>query len=137
MVVWRQDNEVGFCLWEVKHYVGGGGISGTVKVAYDQLDRSSLEYLAKMTGIESVMGDDILAPLYHELVDLWVDEDPRCGAGVSVSTHHAKLPKKCFTTMSNYFPAFDKDWQLEGLVTGIGDFHEFCVDVRKRVWTAL
>lgn len=139
LAVWRQNGEDGlrFCLWEIKNYSGTGSISPTVRGAYEQLGIRALEYLAKLTSIEAASDDAEVAPLYAALVDLWVDKDPRCGVGVAVSTHHERVPSRCFSTMGKHFPGFASDWQREGLVTGLGEFAEFCRDVRSRVWKAL
>ena len=139
LVVWSNadDEELRFSLWEIKHYAGSNAVSPTIKDAYDQLDTRALEYLAKFTSIEAIANDPELAPLSAEMVDLWADGDGRCGVGVAVATSDSNVPRKCFTTMGNYFPRLDREGQLEGLITGVGAFAEFCKDVRDRVWTAL
>ena len=139
LVVWSDADDKALCfsLWEIKHYAGSHGVSRTIKDAYDQLGIRALEYLAKFTSIEAIANDPELAPLSAEMVDLWGDADDRCGVGVAVATSETNVPRRCFTTMENYFPKLDRDGQLEGLIAGVGAFVQFCDDVRDRVWIAL
>ena len=139
LVVWQNpDGGLVFHLWEIKNYVGQGSISSTVRDAYEQLTERATEYLAKMTAIATAAGiDDDLVDILGNLVALWADDDERCGAGVSVTTHADALPSKCFTTMHKHFPGKQIPGQLEGLVTAVANFEHFAVDVRSRVWRAL
>lgn len=139
LAVWEtlHASDFQFCLWEIKNYTGAGGLSPTVRGAYTQIGERALEYLAKLTSVEAAAGDPELGRFFSKLVDLWVDKDSRCAVGVAVATHHSGVPSRCFSTMGRYFPFLDSDWQLEGLVAGLGDFSQFCREVRSRMWIAL
>ena len=140
LAVWQRtaDGTLTFCLWEIKNHVGDSALSATVARAYHQLDTRATEYLAKLTGVEAVArADPEVDKLYARLVDLWVDNSDRAGAGVAVATHAPLAPSRCFSTMHNHFPSRTGPWQLEGIVVAIADFAAFTRDVRERVWIAL
>jgi hypothetical protein len=140
LAIWQRTNDgaLTFCLWEIKNHVGISPLNNTVSRAYHQLDTRATEYLAKLTGVQAVARDDPgVDELYARLVDLWVDNSDRSGAGVAVATHAHFAPTRCFSTMQNHFPGRTGPGQLEGFVVAIADFGVFTRDVRERVWTAL
>jgi hypothetical protein len=140
LVVWKRSamEPLSYCLWEVKNYTGSSSISATIGGAYGQLAERATQYLAKLTGVASAGGNDHeLAELYARLVDLWVDDSDRSGAGIAVGTNKGQIPTKAFTTMQKHFPGKSNPWQLEGLIAGIADFATFSQEVRRLIWTAL
>lgn len=140
LAIWQRTNDavLTFCLWEIKNHVGISALSDTVSRAYQQLDTRATEYLAKFTAVQAVARvDPEVDEVYARLVDLWVDNSDRSGAGVAVATHAQLAPSRCFSTMHNHFPGRTGPGQLEGIVVAIADFVTFTRDVRERVWTAL
>jgi hypothetical protein len=131
----RDDSVLIFRLWEVKKHDSTGGVSRTVSRALQQLDVRAEEYLAQLTTLADSYDPDV-ATLYAALSDLWLDRDPRAGAGVAVSTSDRYLPRSCFGGMHKRFPDLAVD-QLDGLVVALGDFPDFAAQVRDRVWSAL
>lgn len=140
LAVWRRnsDDQLTFCLWEVKNHVASAAVTGTISRAYRQLGERATEYLAKLTGVSALRDDDDeLRQFYSDLVEMWVDDSERSGVGIAVGTHSRLTPDSAFSTMHKYFPGKQRPWQLEGLIAGIGDFDKFANSVKERVWTAL
>lgn len=137
LAVYSNSACLSFRLWEIKKATGSSPVSTTVNRAYSQLAAHATRYLAQYTPTGDQFDDPQLKALYAGLVDSWVAGSPESGAGISVSTSHRSTPKKCFSTMQNYFDALVQDGQLEGLVTGLGDFPNFATRVRDTIWTAL
>lgn len=141
LVVWKRDDELEFRLWEIKHNVGGAPISSSVGEATTQLRDSALSYLAQATGIARAqgaeLGDEGVKKFYGELTRMWATGSPKSGIGISVATLESKIPKKCFSRVAQSFPRLHSAAQIEGLISGIGDFGEFADDVRDRVWMPL
>ena len=132
------DEVLTFCLWEIKSYTGARTVSGTLRKAYGQLSERGMEYLAKLTGIEAAAREDPrMDDLYANLLDLWASESDRRAAGVAVAAGSEFASASSFATMAKHLPGFTHDWQLEGLIAAIGDFREFALDVRERVWSGL
>ncbi|MGE2833884.1 hypothetical protein [Mycobacterium sp. SMC-4] len=141
LIFWRNNQELEFRLWEVKHNVGSAPISSSVGEAASQLRDSALSYLAQATSIAAapgaVGGDEELRRLYGELPRLWATGSPKSGIGITVATLDSKVPTKCFSRVAQLFPRLQSPAQIEGLVSGIGNFSDFADDVRDRVWTPL
>jgi hypothetical protein len=121
-----------FRLWEVKKRALGS-LSPTLRNAYSQLNTRGLEYVAQYVGIAK--HDPIVRPFLEEMVDLWVDGDPRAGAGVAVGSGSA--PRNAFGAMPNYLTRFRDRASLTGVVIFVDDYAGFCNDVRSLVWTGL
>lgn len=139
LAVWQRslDDELTFCLWEIKNHLGHTPRRAITR-AYGQIGARGLEYLAKLTAVEAARSDDAaMSALYASLVDLWAQRSDRRGAGVAIATHHRNAGTTYFDDMPEKFPEFDHEWQLEGLVAAIGDFETFTFDVRERMWIAL
>ncbi|MFJ9448600.1 hypothetical protein ACIRRH_43425 [Kitasatospora sp. NPDC101235] len=126
-----------FRLWEIKKFTGAGSVSGTISKAADQLKERGLEYLAKLCSAHANEPGDI-GELMSQLVELWIQADPSGGAGVSVSTNTASLPKRsAFTQVPGYLPDLRHPGQLEGLIVAVGDFTKFADQVKEFLWSAL
>jgi len=140
LAVWERlaDEAMTFCLWEIKSYTGAKAVAATLRRAYGQLSERSMEYLAKLTGIEAAAREDPrIDDLYANLLELWTAESDRRAAGVAVATGSSFASASGFATMAKHLPGFTQDWQLEGLIAAIGDFKQFTFDVRERVWNVL
>ncbi len=125
-----------FRLWEVKKHVSVGHLSRTIGRACDQLVYNAEAYLAKLVSTAASKPAP-LSKTYAELVELWVDGDPRSGVGVSIATSSAHAPKRTsFGTLATKFPHFSRT-QREGLILAIGDFADFADRVRGHVWSGL
>lgn len=131
------DTSLIFKLWEIKKFTGGGSVSGTITKAASQLARRGDEYVAKISWANSTLPGD-LGRLMTELTELWMRADPRGGAGVSVSTNTASVPKRsAFTQVTTYLPQLVHPGQLRGLVLAVEDFNAFATQVRGYLWSAL
>ncbi|WP_158167566.1 hypothetical protein [Mycolicibacterium smegmatis] len=141
LVFWRSNEGLEFRLWEVKHNVGSAPISTSVGEATTQLRDSALSYLAQATSIAAApgaaTGDEDLKRLYGELPRLWATGSPKSGIGITVATLDSKIPTRCFSRVAQSFPRLQSPAQIEGLISGIGNFSDFADDVRDRVWTTL
>jgi hypothetical protein len=132
-----------FRLWEIKKYAGapeasGGGVSSTVNEAYNQLNAKALEYLARYTAIGQEISDDPeIAAFYGQLVDLWLEAQREATVGVSVATSLCHIPEQCFTTFGAQFPRFVDPVRLRGMLTAVGDFTTFALQVREYIWSGL
>jgi len=135
VVYQRDDSTLMFRLWEIKKHNSSAHVSRTVGTAYGQLEEKAERYLAQLTTLASQYETDV-AELYSSLSDLWLERDPRAGAGVAVSTSFDKLPETCFGTMHKRFPDLGVE-QIGGLVVGLGSFPAFALAVRDRIWNAL
>ena len=137
LVVWElTDGMLVFRLWEIKKHQGASQLSRTVRRACQQLSDRGAEYLAKYTAVGSHAHDGALGELYAALPDLWMDADPRAGAGVSLATSADRAPKRrCFGTLPTSFPTMANGGRLEGLVLAIGDFPAFATRVQECVWS--
>ncbi len=137
LAIYADGDGLSFRLWEIKKSTGTSGLSSTVQRAYGQLVANATRYLAQYTATGQRFADHELKAFYAQLVDLWVAGSAMAGAGVSVATSHEAVPKRCFSTMHKYFSSLDGDGQLEGLVTGLGDFGQFAAQSRMFLWSAL
>jgi hypothetical protein len=137
LVVWElTDGMLVFRLWEIKKHHGASQLSRTVRRACQQLSDRGAEYLAKYTAVGSHAHDGALGALSAALPDLWMDDDPRAGAGVSLATSADRAPKRrCFGTLPTSFPTMANGGRLEGLVLAIGDFPAFAARVQECVWS--
>ncbi|MFE7561082.1 hypothetical protein [Kitasatospora sp. NPDC057500] len=126
-----------FRLWEIKKFTGTGSVSGTITDAASQLKERGLEYLAKLCSSHADEQGDV-GLLMSQLVELWIQAHPSGGAGVSVSTNTASLPKRsAFTQVSNYLPDLRHPGQLQGLIVAVQDFAKFADLVKEYLWSAL
>ncbi|AEA23504.1 MULTISPECIES: hypothetical protein [Pseudonocardiaceae] len=126
-----------FRLWEIKkHNTENSVVTATVQRASDQLNIRGLQYLAKLTSAHRQTDGD-LGSLFAELGDLWINADPRAGAGVGVATNTVTPPATCFSPLESTLDQFADAGQLEGLLCVIENFTEFANEVRRMVWSAL
>ncbi|WP_232661916.1 hypothetical protein [Pseudonocardia sp. TRM90224] len=126
-----------FRLWEIKkHNTENSVVTATVQRASDQLKTRGLQYLAKLTSAHRQTDGD-LGGLFAELGDLWINADPRAGAGVGVATNTVAPPATCFSPLETTLDQFANAGQLEGLLCVIENFTEFADEVRRMVWSAL
>lgn len=126
-----------FRLWEIKkHNTANSVVTTTVQRASDQLNTRGLQYLAKLTSAHRQTDGD-LGVLFAELGDLWINADPRAGAGVGVATSATTPPATCFSPLESTLDQFANEGQLEGLLCVIENFTEFAREVRRMVWSAL
>jgi hypothetical protein len=136
LAIWQSaDGDLMFRLWEIKKDTSAGHLSRTISRACRQLNRRSEEYLAKYASVGSRQYEGRLGSFYGRLLDLWVDDSPVAGAGVSVATSRAKAPvRRSFGTLVSTFPEKAGDGRLEGLIVAIADFRDFAALVRSYVW---
>ena len=136
----RDDGILVFRLWEVKKLdTPHQTVPGRIREASNQLSDRGAEYLAKLAGPETIDQDGELGDLYANMVELWLDESERAGAGVSIATSKQYAPAlpDPFKSLSEKFPKLGESGQLEGLVVAVPDFSEFASDVRSDVWSGL
>jgi hypothetical protein len=135
-VIYADGTALTFRLWELKKHVSTSAVSSTVGIAYEQLRDEGDRYLAQLTSIHA---DKIgpLGQLCAQLVDLWVDADPRAGAGVGVTSSTLPPPQRCFTTMGKQLPQFADAGQLEGMLCAVENYRGLAADVRRFLWSAL
>ena len=126
-----------FRLWEVKKHSSKQHVSATVTSACNQLSTRATKYLAKYSALSRNFQGP-LRELYAELVDLWIDADPRAGLGVSVATSAASAPKgRGFSQMGRKFPKLTTLGQREGMLIAVGNFPAFADMVKEAVWKGL
>lgn len=128
-----------FRLWEIKKHESQALVSATINRASKQLRDRGPEYLAKLTGPETLAADGPLGDLYADLVELWIDRSYRAGVGVSVGTsdHHAPQLPSAFKSIRTAFPEFSESSQTESIVVAIPDFPGFAERVKDIVWSGL
>jgi hypothetical protein len=123
-----------FRLWECKSIYGTTATGTVVRGAAEQLHRRAAEYLgrfqpvAQRADLSPDVVDFILA-----LEDLWLDDDPAKGAGISVASHSSKRVAGCFSEI-NTILGLDSD-RTHGNFAAASDFLGFCKDVRAHIWT--
>jgi len=141
LIIWETaSGTLEFRLWESKQYTGAGSISGSVSGATKQLKDHAPEYLAEATAIAAAAGqasDADVRQLCGELVSLWVNNSPKSGIGISVTTSHQNSPNTCFSRVHASFPGLSLSGQIEGLVSAIANYKDFTDEVRDRVWISL
>ena len=128
-----------FNIWEIKKHAARSEVSATVGRASSQLASKATEYLAELTSIAAAAGREDgqdVAEIYAELVNLWVDEDPRAGVAISVTTANPP-PKRCFTGLPRKFARMTTPGQLQALLLSVIDFPQFALMVRDEIWTPL
>jgi hypothetical protein len=132
------DGRLTFQLWETKkHDAAETAVSGTISRACRQLSSEGKRYLAQYTAYGSKLEGE-LGSLYADLVQLWVDRDPRAGVGVSVATSTRHAPGGIvFDSVVTTFPDHGTPGQREGLAVVVPDFPRFAAMVRDVVWTGL
>jgi hypothetical protein len=128
-----------FRLWEIKKHTAQAVISGTINRAGKQLAKRGHEYLAKLSGPESMVEDSSLRELYSSMVDLWFDRSEKAGVGVSVGTSASTAPSshRSFGSIRTAFPSFALPAQTEAIVVAIPDFADFASRVKGIVWSGL
>jgi hypothetical protein len=130
-----------FRLWEVKKYTGDPQstttVDSAVTEAYNQLNANALEYLARYTTIGPGVSDPEVQALYGQLGELWVDAGREAAAGVAVATSLCHVPNQCFTTFGTRFPRLLDPVRLRGMLTAIGDFSAFALEVREYAWKGI
>lgn len=140
LVVYRDslDNLV-FRLWEIKKHDADRAVSSTINRASKQLLERGHEYLAKLTGPETITEDSTLGDLYANIVELWFDRSERAGVGVSVGTSDQHAPKhaRAFGSLTTRFPEFANPGQTESIVIAVPDFPGFAEEVKEIVWSGL
>lgn len=142
LVVYRDSNgTLIFRLWEIKkHTSTGTPLHDKARAAYSQLTEQALSYLARYSTVRQVLesSDPELAQLYARLVDLWDEQAPEVGAGVSIATSHSGDLDNCFTDFPSHFPDFALTGErLEALLQGISDYARFCAAVKEAAWIVL
>ena len=127
-----------FRAWEIKKHEQSGALSGTIGRASEQLRTRGTTYLAKLTA-PGTLHPGPLGALFAEMVDLWLDESPRAGVGVSVATsaRHAPTSSRPFKSLATKFPNFSAPGQREGIVIAVPNFTAFATEVREVVWKGL
>lgn len=130
------EQDMVFRLWELKKHASKARVSKTMNAAYTQLSLHGNRYLAQLTALHADKGGAV-GDLCSQLVDCWVDADPRAGAGVGVTSATMPPPKKAFTAMGKHLNQFKHLGQLEGLLCSIEDYQALAHNVRQYVWTAL
>jgi hypothetical protein len=126
-----------FRLWEVKKSSGTGSISRVVTRACTQLASRGKQYFAKYASQGDRFADDELVALFGDLGERWISWHASAGAGVAVATSEAATPSRAFSQMHRHLPHLGRGDQLEGLITGIGDFPTFSEQVRDFLWSGL
>jgi hypothetical protein len=132
-----EDGSLVFRLWEVKKSTGADGLSRVVTRACSQLASRGRRYFAKYASQAEYLADAELLALFGDLGERWITWHPSAGAGVSISTSESKTPAKAFSQMHRLLPRLSGGDQLEGLITGIGDFATFAIQVRDVLWSGL
>jgi hypothetical protein len=138
MVIHRvvADRTLTFRLWEVKKYTGSGSISHVVTEACVQLAGRGRRYFAKFAS-QLQVSDPELVQLYGILGERWITQHRSAGAGIAVATSDATVPRRAFSQMHRHLPGLTAGDQLEGLISGIGDFGAFATSGRDFMWTGL
>lgn len=140
LVVYRNGtSKLVFRLWEIKKHDAEQGVSATINRASNQLVSRGHEYLAKLSGPETVSQGGDLRDLYSSMVDLWFDRSERAGVGVAVGTsaHHAPTRPQTFGSIARKFPEFTSAGQTESIVVAVPDFPGFADRVKEIVWSGL
>lgn len=139
LAIHRYDDGLAFRLWELKK-CDARRLQPTLDKAYTQLTAKGARYLAQLAlPNEFVLDarDAELAEFFGQLPELWVDANPRAGAGVSVAIPDRLIPAGCFDDFPGRFPDFRDPRQLRGALTALGDFRSFVLQVREEVWKGL
>lgn len=130
------DQQTVFRLWEVKKHDSTASATTVVTGAVGQLNNFGDEYLGQLTGVLSER-QDAVGDLARDLVDFWVDADPRAGAGVSIASSATPPPTDCFDGVGTGMSQFPLAGQLEGLLMTVTDLENLAIDVRSFLWTVL
>jgi hypothetical protein len=133
-LVVRRGESLRYTLWEIKKH-RGADLTGAIREAYAQLTGSATQYLAEYSAVEQLDDDPELVRLLARLVEAWVDGEPAARAGVAVAGSTA--PRKCFTTMGNYFAQLISDDSRHGVTAAVSAFPTFAQRVRELLWTGL
>lgn len=127
------DHHYCFRLWESKHHGTGTPVRDTVNQACRQVKSQSLSYLARFSLVaQQVAEDEPLARFYGSLAELWADNDPAAGVGISVGARSDVDIRDCFGKVTDYFD-FDPI-QHQAQLHLMGDFGELARRVRAQLW---
>jgi hypothetical protein len=135
----KDGDELVFRLWEIKKHDASARVSATIGRASSQLRTRGHEYLAKLSGPETVAEEGPIGDLYANAVELWFDRSSRSGVGVSVGTSADRVPSgpNSFRSIQTAFPEHSEPGQLEGLVVAIPNFPAFAERVKEILWSGL
>jgi hypothetical protein len=135
--------ELCFRLWEIKkHDLVKSTAKDIIRGAADQLSLEGTRYLAQLTkplgeAAAIAPGEPRLLELAAELVDLWIEANPRAGAGVSVASSNTSIPSSPFDPMAAKLTDLVHPRQLEGLLSVVTEYARLAGLVRGFVWTPL
>lgn len=135
LVVYREDNQLCFRLWEIKKHVAKNDLRDTVTGAHRQLDENALGYLARFSLAYRDSADSAVAAFMAELVDRWLERSPTAGAGVAVASELCSQSDDAFDGLRTRFPEFKG--RLEGLANIFVDYTAFCEIVQAEIWKGL
>ncbi len=134
LAIYVPDTGPAFRLWESK------GLSSLTKTttavvaeAADQLEVRAASYLARYTNtVSRSVDDEDLATFVASMPELWVNNNPRAGVGVAVTTHDAPAAQTCFAQLAARFdlPNANK----AGHLTLLGPLVDFRQIVCRLLW---
>jgi len=133
LTIYRIDDQLLYRLWESKHHLAQVDVRQTVNKACRQVQDRHLSYLSRFSLIaQQLTATPELARFYARLAELWVDNDPAVGVGISIGTDVTGNAVGCFGNVHTYFQ-FDRD-KLDGHLHVVGDFKALVDAVRDELW---
>jgi hypothetical protein len=134
LAVYRGAGVLQYRLWESKAHGTVAVVRETVNGACTQLKRRALEYLGRYAVVaQRVTDDDELADFLCGLPEMWVNNSPQAGVGVSVAAPDAADATLCFERLPEYF-TLDGEAQRGHLNVVAGNLLDFAKLVRAFIW---
>ena len=134
LAIYEADGVLHFRLWESKSRRSDARTTKTVvKKAGEQLEERAMDYLARYSvTLSKSLRQPALANFVAHLPDLWIDGDPRGGAGVAVTTHTASDRATCFESLVDALSIADAN--KAGQLSLVTEYRVFVHAVRAHLW---
>lgn len=133
LAIYPNSGDFCFRLWESKGRYGATDIGAVVQGAAEQLGSKAAGYLSRFAIATSrTVSDEGLAAFVAHMPDLWVDNDPRAGVGVGVTTHSVPAAATPFAQLTAHFNLPDSN--KGGQLTLLGPLAAYRTTVSKTLW---
>lgn len=124
-------------LWEIKKESSGKKISATTQKACNQINSRAISYLARYVASAELEPDQILKQLKQCCADDWMKKSPNIGVGISIASCNTNNDFKKMSFADSAFPSLPNSNQITTIFSGVHDFGNFCIDVRKELWKGI
>jgi len=129
-------DELVFRLWESKWHGTQDSARDTARKAANQIRLKATHYLARLSKVGERFDDPDLRDFCSRLVELWVNQDSRAGAGVAIAAQPAADRRDTFGVLAKHWAWFSPH-QREGLLAVVQSLNDFAETTLRYIWKGL